>query len=83
MSTPTPESNVVDLVGNVLVFLRRDVPGEEPREGRCDALVEMAVTKQPTGEASGSLADSNEWRLCKLSVTVTRQENYQAFWKGL
>ena len=67
----------VDLFANVLVYLRRDVPGQESKEARADATLDLVVERIP------GKAGSNPWRVAGLKANVVRLENYTAFWVDL
>ena len=69
----------VPVFANVLVYLRREVQGAESREAKCDATLDLEVTRLSEDESAGD----NPWRVSMLKANVTRQEKYAEYWTDL
>ncbi|KAL8772450.1 MAG: hypothetical protein Q9209_002401 [Squamulea sp. 1 TL-2023] len=73
---PSSSSDRVPVWANVLVYLRREIEGQELKETRCDATLDMEVVKV---EGSGE----NPWRVAALKANVVKEVGYVDFWADL
>lgn len=69
----------VPVFANVLVYLRREVQGAESRETKCDATLDLEVTRLSQDENAGD----NPWRVSMLKANVIKQEKYAEYWTDL
>ncbi|KAL8806204.1 MAG: hypothetical protein Q9182_001479 [Xanthomendoza sp. 2 TL-2023] len=77
---PTDSDSQTDRVpvwANVLVYLRREIEGQELKETDCHATLDMEVVKVGGGEGN------NPWRLSKMKANVVKEVRYKEFWVDL